>query len=283
MSRTQRLLKLGLVILYGLVFIEEFSYGILSVFAICIHEFFHVLFLRLNSINMKKFRVSILGFRIDLSDRDIISKQITMYSVGSLANLVLGFILILVRNISGTNIFNDFILVNFVIGLFNLIPIFPLDGAFILKSILFRFLKQYTAMFVSILVSVFLSLIGIIIILRLFFVFSVFNFTHLIVIVFSFISVYKEYRILMSTFVVSRVDRLKYTLLKRGYLTSNVISVHQDLFVLDALKLCKFKGFFIIYFVNDNLEIVGVMNQYNILQCYKIFGNIKIKDYYKSK
>lgn len=283
MNYTQRLLKLGLVILYSSIFIKEFEYTLLSLVAICIHEFFHILFLKLNSINMKKLRISVLGFRIDLSDRAMVDRQITMYSIGSIANLAVGLVFILVKNVSGTHIFDSFILVNFIIGLFNLVPIFPLDGAFILKCILFRIFKKYTAMFISILVSLLLSIIALLIIARLFFSFFIFNITHLTLVVFSLISVYKEYMILISTFVVSKVDNLKSVLPRRGYLPSSVVSVHYDLCILDILKLCRFNKFVIIYFVNDNLEIVGVMNQYNVLQCYKSFGNIKIKDYYKSR
>ena len=262
---------------------KEFKYTLLSVVAICIHEFFHVLFLKLNSIGMKKLRISVLGFRIDLSDGTVVDRQIAMYSIGSIANIFVGFVFILVQVISRTRIFDDFILVNFIIGLFNLVPIFPLDGAFILKSILFKVFKKYTAMFISIFVSLFLSVIALLVIARLFFGFFIFNITHLILVVFSLINVYKEYMVMMSTFIISRVDNLKYVLSRRGYLSSSVVSVHYDLCILDILKLCKFNRFVIIYFVNDNLEIVGVMNQYNVLQCYKSFGNIKMRDYYKSK
>lgn len=283
MSHTQRLLKLVLVILYGLAFVKDFDYGFLSIVAICIHEIFHIVFLKLNSINFKKFKVSIFGFRIDLSYKTIVNKQITMYSIGSLANLFIGIVFILVRNVGKIYIFDKFILVNFIIGIFNLIPIFPLDGAFILKSILFRIFRQYTAMLISILVSLSLLLVLLLSMVTLLVSSFVFNITHLIVIIFSMTSTYREYKTLMSTSIISRIENFKYVFLKKGYVSSNVISVHYDLYILDILKLYRFNKFTVIYFVDDNLEIVGIMNHYNVLQCYKIFGNIQIRDYYKNK
>ncbi len=284
MSYTQRILKLSLVVLYIIFFIKEFSYGVLSVIAICTHELFHVLFLSLNSINFKNFKISILGFRIDLSDNIFVNSQIIMYSIGSIANLMVGAVFFVISLLISTDTFDKFILVNLVIGGFNLLPIFPLDGAFILRSLLFRILKRrYVTMFFSIFISLILSLSMLVLVVNSFLGSFLFNITHLVVIIFTLISTYREYKVLISMFVINKIDNSKRTLLSKGYVKSKVISVHHDTHILDIIKLSKFNKFIIFCVLDEDLEIIDITNHYTILQCYKKFGNIKIGEYYENK
>ncbi|HJC99832.1 hypothetical protein [Candidatus Arthromitus sp. SFB-turkey] len=276
-----RILKFILIILYCVIFIKNIEYVLFSVLAICIHELAHIVFLKISGVSIVNFKVSFLGFEIYLREKKCINRELIVYFVGSLSNILIGILFLVIKNIFTVEIFDKFIIVNFVIGFVNLIPVFPLDGAIILKNILFRKFRLNTAVFISIFVSVFLAIIILIFIMSLFLKFSFINITYVVVFIFVIVSTYKEYRLFISTFVVSKIDYKKYLFLKEKYLKTVLISVTYDTELLDLIRLYKFSRFSVFCFLDGELKIIGMMNEFNVLECYKKFGNITIRKYYE--
>ncbi len=276
-----RILKFILIILYCIIFIRNIDYTLMSILVICIHELAHIIFLKISGASIVNFKVSFLGFKMDLREKKYINSELIIYFAGSLSNVLIGILFLVIKNIFTVEIFDKFIIANFVIGFVNLIPVFPLDGAIILKNILFRKFRLNTAVFISIFVSVFLAIIILIFIISLFLKFSFINITYVVVFIFVIISTYKEYKLFISTFVVSKIDYKKYLFLKEKYFKTDLISVTYDTELLNLIKLYKFSRFLIFCFLDGELKIIGMMNEFNVLECYKKFGNITIREYYE--
>lgn len=276
-----RILKFILIILYCIIFIRNIDYTLMSILVICIHELAHIIFLKISGASIVNFKVSFLGFKMDLREKKYINSELIIYFAGSLSNILIGILFLVIKNIFTVEIFDKFIIANFVIGFVNLIPVFPLDGAIILKNILFRKFRLNTAVFISIFVSVFLAIIILIFIISLFLKFSFINITYVVVFIFVIISTYKEYKLFISTFVVSKIDYKKYLFLKEKYFKTDLISVTYDTELLNLIKLYKFSRFLIFCFLDGELKIIGMMNEFNVLECYKKFGNITIREYYE--
>lgn len=280
MNKRFKLLKFILFIVYFIVFANNFYYSLISILVICIHELGHLLFLKIKNVGKFDFKISFLGFKIDLKYK-IIENEIFTYISGSLVNIIVGLIFLILKIFIPIKFLNDFAIVNLVIGFFNLIPAVPLDGAMILKKIMLKRFKYNIAMLINVVLSFFFATIMVLICIYLYFKNNYFNITYIVVSIFVFISIYREYKIFLSMYSIKGIDYKKYVILKKKYFKTKVVCVCSNINLFELIKLCKFSKFLVFYFVDENLNFVGIMNEYNVLECYKKFGNIKISDYYK--
>lgn len=280
MNKRFKLLKFILFIVYFIVFANNFYYSLISILVICIHELGHLLFLKIKNVGKFDFKISFLGFKIDLKYK-IIENEIFTYISGSLVNIIVGLIFLILKIFIPIKFLNDFAIVNLVIGFFNLIPAVPLDGAMILKKIMLKRFKYNIAMLINVVLSFFFATIMALICIYLYFKNNYFNITYIVVSIFVFISIYREYKIFLSMYSIKGIDYKKYVILKKKYFKTKVVCVCSNINLFELIKLCKFSKFLVFYFVDENLNFVGIMNEYNVLECYKKFGNIKISDYYK--
>ncbi len=281
MYNIHRILKLSLIILYIVMFIQNTYYMLLSIIAICIHELSHIAILVLQDIKKLDLKISIIGFKINLNDNKYIDKEIILYLSGSLCNLLIALICGIIIRFSKVQFVCNFMIVNIVIGIFNLMPAFPLDGAIILKNILFKKIKSNIVNLISILLSILIGiaiiLIGSVIFLENYFI----GIAYLIIGVLIFLSTYRQYKLFNNVSISRNIDYRKYDLIRKMYVKSEIICVSCEMKFLDIIKMCKFNKFLLFYFVDDDLNICGIMNEYNILECYKKFGNIKVREFYK--
>lgn len=122
-------------------------YGVLMLFAF-IHELGHVLAgillkFKIESVNIMPFGVSV-NFNIQYQDYNkkikkgtlLTVKELIIASMGPITNLIIT-IIYLIFDITFFGISRQLVIYsNILIGIFNLIPIYPLDGGRILKSII---------------------------------------------------------------------------------------------------------------------------------------------------
>lgn len=276
MYNIHKILKILLINAYIVLFVKNFSVGIFSIISIFIHELSHVIILKIE--NIKNIKFSVLGFSIDLFQDKIIGNINLVYASGSISNIILG-ILLFILNLLFNNIYlYQFMVVNFVLGFINFIPIFPLDGAIILKNLLYIKINRNIVFIMSIAISFFMSIIFLIFGLYIMIKFSIFNLSWIVVSLFLFISTYNEYKYSLKLQRINTVDNRKYILKQKKYLKTIVISVSYNEKLLNIIKMFRYGKFIVIYFLNENLEIVKIMNEFNVLECYKKYGNVCIKN-----
>lgn len=104
--------------------------------SILIHEIFHIIVAKIYKINLKNLRVSIFGFsaQIENNKKNKSKQKIFMYFVGPLSNFILAIIFYFMNFEYIEKI--KLIYINLSLGIFNLLPILPLDGGNILKELL---------------------------------------------------------------------------------------------------------------------------------------------------
>ena len=136
-------------------------YLVLMIFAL-IHELGHLCAGIILGYRPKEIKINPLGFKMELDEknenninaREASIKRAIIAIAGPITNLIIIFIIIFLSNINlemqNFKIMNitiqDIIYANMIIGIFNLIPIYPLDGGRAIKEILYLtigFKKSY--------------------------------------------------------------------------------------------------------------------------------------------
>ena len=122
-------------------------YGLIMLFA-CIHELGHIISGIILGLKPKKVELMPLGLAVSFKvEANNYNKKIGKGSVlhikkmiiaiaGPLTNFVLAFIFCKINFLPIKNIQEDIVYINLLIGIFNLLPIYPMDGGRILKEIL---------------------------------------------------------------------------------------------------------------------------------------------------
>ena len=139
-------LKIFLFLFLFLLTSQFEIYIILFIFAI-LHELGHLAAGLILKFKPEEMRLTPLGLQISFKTRpkeikakEIKIKRAIIAIAGPLVNLVIAVITIVVAAISGNGqnmyIYQIIIYSNLLIGMFNLIPIYPMDGGRILKEIL---------------------------------------------------------------------------------------------------------------------------------------------------
>lgn len=273
-----KLLKVILIILYIIAFIDNYIYIFLSILAIFIHEIFHILYLKINCIESIDLKFSILGFKIDLYDNLSMNKTLFLYLIGSLSNMLLALLIYIFNKFLRVDLLNDFVGINLIIGIINLVPVFPLDGIAILRNILFRVLGyrnvEIISIFVSFISCFMISLLG-------FYLYYMglirFNITYISIFLFIFISTCREYTLFKY---IDSINVYCYNK-KEVSFRSVLIPLSSSKTLADIIKLHRCKNLDIIYIINDEFEIVDILTMRGVIAYYNIYGNVNIRDYFK--
>lgn len=278
MKSRQIILKFGMIILYLYAFVNDISYSLASIIAICIHELSHVILIKINGIGNLNIKFSPLGFSMDLTKNKFIKNENFIYSIGSITNIFLGIILYIFGEIMDYGFIIKFSNVNLIIGLVNLMPAFPLDGAVILRNFLFKKFSSIKSikisLFISSLIALFLFILGIIVMMKI----SVHNITYLFISGLIFLSTYREYKFTRSVLIINSIYLKSENIINKGIMMwVKTISVLDNVKLFDIIKKFGFNKFLVIYVMDSEFKILGIINEHTIFEYYKKFGNIEVK------
>ena len=104
--------------------------------SILIHELTHIFIARIFNMNLKNLRVSIFGasLEIEKNNKNKIPMKILMYFSGPCSNLLIAILIYNLKIEDEERL--KIIYTNLSLCVFNLLPIYPLDGGNILKEVL---------------------------------------------------------------------------------------------------------------------------------------------------
>lgn len=186
-----------------------------------IHELGHFFLMKINSIEVKSITIYPYGGMIK-SNMLINTNSISVLFIslaGIISQLLLWIIVFLIFKIGLINeyYYDIFFKYNLYIILFNLFPIYPLDGFKILNSILeliFSFKK-------SVIISLSISIMFLILFILYLYIYKVSNYIIILFLLISFLNYIKELKYLFNKFYIERV---LYDLKYNGIVSINNIS-----------------------------------------------------------
>lgn len=186
-----------------------------------IHELGHFFLMKINSIEVKSITIYPYGGMIK-SNMLINTNSMSVLFIslaGIISQILLWLIFLIVFKIGFINeyYYEIFYKYNLYIILFNLIPIYPLDGFKILNSILeliFSFKK-------SVIISLSISIMFLILFILYLYIYKVSNYIIILFLLISFLNYIKELKYLFNKFYIERV---LYDLKYNGIVSINSIS-----------------------------------------------------------
>ncbi len=245
---------------------------------IIIHEFIHLITARI--LGYSGFSIDILPIGASLKLRDLDEStprdDIIISISGPMGNFFIALFCYFLNSYYSRVGLQEFANYNIVIGVFNLIPAFPLDGGRILRDLLnYKFIYK-KANKIALNISIGIGYIfGAIFLITLYM--KSINVDVLFFSVFILIISYREKR-RIAYIIMGYIVKKKEKLIRRGYLENKSISVYYKLNILQLIELIdknKYNEFIVL---DENMNMLGILYEEDILNAIKDLGNITLEE-----
>ncbi|SFB16379.1 site-2 protease family protein [Clostridium frigidicarnis] len=280
MTKKKRLLISYIVILIMIGFQRAFLIAFIFVF---LHELTHVLTARLLGVSDIKLKIIPMGTYIESNSFDYLDlkEDILISLSGPIFNLILGFIFWSINKYLSSEFVLWCALSNLALGLINLLPAFPLDGARIIRCILNKKIIYKRANNIVIKLSFFTGIVMIIFFI-ISYIYGVVNFSILLMaILILYISHKEKERVVYI--IMGDIVKKKSKFLKKSYIENKSISVYYKKDLLYLMNIMDKNKNNIFTVLDDNMEFKEVIFEQEIVEALKVYGNISIEEYINIK
>lgn len=250
---------------------------------IIIHELCHYLMAVKVGARVEDFKVHPLGTSIEISNYDELNpKEETLICfAGPVMNLLLAGVFFIIKGWFSEEFFYNCFEINLALGIFNLLPVFPLDGSKILRASLSRRMLYKRAYNTTVVIS---FLIGFLF-LGTFFVGIYIHKVNLILVLFGVFIIYITYKEKGRVMYIIMGDIIKKRkrLLNKKYIDNKFLSVYYKQELLYVLGLVDKNKFNVFYVLNEEMKLLYTISEDELIEALKFYGNITLKEYIEQK
>ena len=255
---------------------------LIGVFWITLHELSHIVIASSYGCKFNNFKINVLGAKAEICEIEELSekRKLNVYLAGPCFNFIIAMMMYILNYKYNLVIFENSVKINLSLGLFNLLPAYPLDGSRICEILLTRrYLYRKTKSIVvilSIIISIMLFLFGTSIMIFLHKVNISFFMASVLMIYTSILEKQKTMYIIMGD-IFKKLKKLK----KYGYIENKSISIYYKKGLVNVLTLVDKNKFNIFYVLDDNMKVVGTVCEDELIEALKEYGNISLEEYMK--
>ena len=280
MKKKYRVIILQILILIFIISIN--GNFLIGVFWITLHELSHIVIASSYGCKFNNFKINVLGAKAEICEIEELSekRKLNVYLAGPCFNFIIAMMMYILNYKYNLVIFENSVKINLSLGLFNLLPAYPLDGSRICEILLTRrYLYRKTKSIVvilSIIISIMLFLFGTSIMIFLHKVNISFFMASVLLIYTSILEKQKTMYIIMGD-IFKKLKKLK----KYGYIENKSISIYYKKGLVNVLTLVDKNKFNIFYVLDDNMKVVGTVCEDELIEALKEYGNISLEEYMK--
>ncbi|OFI07220.1 stage IV sporulation protein FB [Clostridium acetireducens DSM 10703] len=245
------------------------------------HEIVHYITARYYGFSGFAIEILPVGAVLKLKDLEeaSVKEDLIISLSGPVANLILALIFYVLNFKIPSLIFEALFIGNATIGLFNLIPAFPLDGGRIIRDILCTKFLYKKANEITVYISIIIASFMMFFFIFLFFVNKVnlnIGLVSLIMIIFSLKEKERIVYIIMGDII-----KKKYKFLKRGYLENKYMSIYYKTKLLDILGMLDKSKYGIFTVLDNNMKVMDIIYEEEVIEALKLYGNISVEKFIK--
>jgi len=252
---------------------------IIAFVLVFIHELMHYITARILGFSGFDIEILPVGAVLKVKDLDEASpkEDIIISLSGPLLNLVLAAIFYILFMLFNSPYLYLIYKSNLAIGIFNLIPAFPLDGGRVLRDILSIKTLYRVANEISVRVSM---ILGSIFMLIYFVSISANkgNFNLGLISIFILISSIKEKERVVYL-IMGYIIKKKYRFINRGYIENRSISIFYKKDLLSALGMVDKNKYNLFTVLDENMSVLEILYEEEIIRAIKAYGNISLLEY----
>ncbi|MBE6053936.1 MAG: peptidase M50 [Clostridium sartagoforme] len=263
------------------------SYNRMFIFAfiwVFLHELTHILVALKYGCKFYNIGFHIFGLNAELADVNTLkdNEKIIVYISGALFNVISAIIFYLISFKYNSSFIETSIDLNIGLAFFNLLPAYPLDGSRILeiilsKKILFKRAQKIISIISFIIAGLFI-IAGILIYIFL----HSFNFSIIIgAVIIIYITRMEQYTSMYIT--MGNIVKKRKKLLKDNYIENKSISVYYKQGLVNVLALVDRNKFNTFYILNDDMKLIYILNEDELIEALKNYGNMTVEEYINRK
>ena len=252
---------------------------IMAFLIVIFHEFTHYITALLLGFSGFDMEILPIGARLSLRELDEATpKEDIIISLSApIINLTAAAVFYFLLRTYAMEIFYPLYMGNLTIGLFNLIPAFPLDGGRVFRAFMCQKTIYKRANELMIRFSVFqgIALLAAFIILMFL---GINNLNIGVISVFIIYSSYKEKERIVYI-IMGDIVKKRYKFLKHGYIENKSISIHHKKDLITALSILDKNKYNIFTILDDDMKVIDIIYEEELLEALKVYGNINFEEF----
>ena len=254
---------------------------ILAFISILAHEGMHILVAKRKGCKFNDIQIHIYGTSAQFANIDELNKKekLQIYLSGPFANFIIICIFWCIGFASNNILIDKMININISLLFFNLLPAYPLDGARVLEILLSQKILYRRANDIISKISYTIGVILLVIFIIVFAYSGVINVSIFIASIAICLITRSEEKsamyILMGNIFVKRNK-----LLRNKYIENKSISVYYKQGLANVMSMVDKNRFNIFYVLDDDLKVVFIMNEDELIEALKLYGNITLEEYF---